>query len=71
MRTIQLDLFNPISEDDGGGIIYCSLEHKKPIRAKYRIHFKNGRNREVCGRCVKRFQPGGDSFRIVDRIEKL
>lgn len=69
IRETQLSLFD--QEIQTGGVT-CSLpNHKKPRRAKYRVFFKNGNCRDVCGRCVKRFQTGGDSAQIVEHIEKL
>lgn len=72
IREKQLTLFpefdDPVS---GEGGIMCSLEHRKPVRAKYSVHFHNGNCRDVCGWCVKRFQQGGDSALIVKSIEKL
>lgn len=49
----------------------CSIDHDLPRRAKWRVHFKNGNYRDVCGWCVKRFKDDGDSAGIVDKIEKL
>lgn len=70
IRETQLSLFDPEPDLNVGGVT-CSLEHRKPKRAKWRVHFKNGNCRDVCDWCVKRFQPGGDHANIVERIEKL
>lgn len=45
--------------------------HDRPRRAKWRVYFKNGNYRDVCGWCVKRFRDNGDCARITDKIEKL
>lgn len=47
------------------------FDHDRPRRAKWRVHFKNGNYRDVCGWCVKRFRENGDCAGIVDKIEKL
>lgn len=70
IRTNQLSLFDPEPEPTKGGGT-CSLEHAKPKRAKFRVHFKNGNCRDVCGWCVKQFRPGGLHANIVERIEKI
>lgn len=52
----------------------CSMEdshRRRPIRAKYRVFFKNGNDRDVCGHCVKKFQPGGEYSRIVKYIKQI
>lgn len=72
IRETQLSLFDPDPDTIVGGVS-CSLghRHRKPKRAKWRVHFKNGNCRDVCGWCVKQFQPGGGHADIVERIEKL
>ena len=70
IREQQLTLFPEFDEPARGGIM-CSLEHRRPVRAKYKVHFKNRNCRDVCGWCVKRFRPGGDSAQIVKSIEQL
>lgn len=70
IRCTQLSLFNPEPDTNVGGVT-CSLEHTKAKRAKWRIYFKNGNCRDVCGWCVKQFQAGGSNAAIVERIEKL
>lgn len=72
IREKQLSLFDPEPDTTVGGVT-CSLEyrHSKPKLAKWRVHFKNGNCRDVCGWCVKLFQPGGGHANIVERIEKL
>lgn len=47
------------------------FDHARPRRAKWRVHFKNGNYRDVCGCCVKRFRENGDCAGIVNKIEKL
>ena len=71
IRTTQLSLFEDPAPDTLGGVPTCSMEHAKPKRAKYRVYFKNGNCRDVCGWCVKQFQPGGSSARLTERIEKI
>lgn len=71
IREKQLSLFEDPAPDMLGGVPTCSMEHPKPKRAKYRVYFKNGNCRDVCGWCVKRYQAGGDSAKITERIEKL
>ena len=71
IRATQLSLFEDPAPATLGGVPTCSMEHPKPKRAKYRVYFKNGNCRDVCGWCVKQFQPGGDHADIVERIEKL
>lgn len=71
IREKQLNLFEDPAPDMLGGVPTCSMEHRKIKRAKYRVYFKNGNCRDVCGWCVKRYQPGGDSARIVESIKPL
>lgn len=47
------------------------MNHPNPKRAKYRVYFKNGNCRDVCGWCVKRFRAGGSHATLVERIERL
>ena len=71
----------------GGGIDDDSsigvLGFRIPERSIYGLTFQVEQNdtdgmrlltnfcRDVCGWCVKQFQPGGDHANIVERIEKL
>ena len=71
IRITQLSLFDEPTPAMLGGVPTCSMEHVKPRKAKYRVYFKNGNCRDVCGWCVKRYQAGGDSAQITERIEKL
>lgn len=56
IREKQLSLFEDPAPDMLGGVPTCSMEHPKPKRAKYRVYFKNGNCRDVCGWCVKRYR---------------
>lgn len=69
IREQQLSLFPELDPIVGG--VTCSMIHDRLKRAKWRVYFKNGNCRDVCGWCVKKFQPGGDHANIVERIEKL
>lgn len=68
IKCVQLSLFDDV-DTLGGGI--CSMEHPKPRRAKYRVFFKNGNYRDVCGWCVKKFQEKGSYAYMVERVEKI
>lgn len=66
-------LFGDPYPDELGGVATCSMEdsHRhRPVRARYRVYFKNGNNRDVCGHCVRKFQPGGEYSRIVKYIKQ-
>lgn len=70
IREKQLTLFPELDPPTPGGVL-CSIDHDRPRRAKWRVHFKNGNYRDVCGWCVKRFRENGDRAGIVDKIEKI
>lgn len=70
IREKQLTLFPELDPPVPGGVL-CSIDHDRARRAKWRVYFKNGNYRDVCGWCLKRFKDGGDSAEIVDKIEKL
>lgn len=66
IRPKQLTLFDE-PEPLGGDVITCSFEHPKPRRAKYKVYFRNGYFRYVCGLCVKKFKPEDNPN--IERIE--